>query len=81
MFGFVSCEKQQRTKLLLYRGKAVKIFYLAIVSLLSKKACNENSNAGSDFPIDFIRMGSSETVKNPLYNSFQVLRETEVLLV
>lgn len=51
------------------------------MSLLSKKACNENSNAGSDFPIDFIRVGSSETVKNPLYNSFQVLRETEVLLV
>ena len=81
MFGFVSCEKQQRTKLLLYRGKAVKLFYLAIVSLLSKKPRNENSNAGSDFPVDFIRVGSSETVKNPLYNSFHVFNETEVLLV
>lgn len=72
MFGFVSCENQHRTKLLLWREKAEKLFlfYLAIVSLLSKKSCNENSNAESDFSIDFIRVGSSKPVKNPLCSSF-----------
>lgn len=81
MYGLVLCENQQRIKLLLYRGKAVKLFYLAIVSLLSKKLCNGNSNAGSYFLIDFIRVSSSETVENLLYNSFHVFNENEVLLV
>lgn len=58
----------------------IKLFCLAVVGLLSKKLRNENSNAGSDFPIGFIRLPSCETVKNPSYNSIRILEVMRLMM-